>query len=75
MIGKVWNLLFGCHHRLTTRPITPVSRRDQSTYSYVACLDCGRQFYYDTRNMTMGAPVPLALVPPCHSSSALPSRS
>ena len=74
MIGKMWNLIFGCHHRSTTRPITPVNRRDRSNYSYVACLECGKQFYYDTRNMTMGAPVPLSMMAPCHTSSAVELR-
>ena len=58
MIDKLLGLLFGCHHRLITRPITPVNRHNsQPTCTYVACLECGKQFYYDTSNMRVGAPI------------------
>ena len=59
MVAVVLNMLFGCHHRRLTRPITPVpkpGRRPES--AYVACLDCGKQFHYDTTNLKMGAPIP-----------------
>ena len=71
MIGKVLDLLFGCHHRLITRPITPVHKHNcQPTCTYVACLECGKQFYYDTRNMRVGAQIPMSLSPPHHSPGA-----
>jgi hypothetical protein len=75
MIGKVFDLLFGCRHRVTSRPITPVNRQDQPFYTYIACLDCGKQFYYDTTNMRVGTPVPPALTAPYRSAGAVHSQA
>ena len=45
MIANLMNLLFGCHHKRLTRPITPVRRPGNPTGSaYVACLDCGKRY-------------------------------
>ncbi len=64
MIDFALNLLFGCHHRRLTRPITPVHRPGTpASETYVACLECGRRFPYDTQNMRIVAgprPIPLA---------------
>ena len=58
MIGKMFELLFGCHHRLITRPITPVHKPNSPpACTYVACLECGKQFNYDTRNMRIGTQI------------------
>ena len=58
MIDTVLNLLFGCRHRRITRPITPAHRPcDPPRDTYVACLECGKQFYYDMANMRVGMPV------------------
>ena len=55
MIDTVANLLFRCAHRRLTRPITPVSRPGvPSGETYVVCLDCGTQFFYDWKNMHLG---------------------
>lgn len=75
MIGKMLDLVFGCHHRLITRPITPVHRHDtQPSYTYVACLECGKQFYYDTRNMRVGTPIPASLMTPHRGSCSFQSQ-
>ena len=59
MIAKIFEFVFGCRHTRMTRPITPVYRyHSQPVHSYVACLECGKQFYYDTRDLRVGAPVP-----------------
>jgi len=59
MLAKVFEFVFGCRHRRVTRPITPAYRYySEHRYSYVACLECGKQFYYDTRNLRVGSPVP-----------------
>jgi hypothetical protein len=47
-------LLFGCRHKRITRPITPVDKTRQSAQTYVACLDCGKQFNYDAIAMRVG---------------------
>lgn len=50
----MWEL-FGCRHKRLTRPITPAHKPGtKAGAAYVACLDCGRQFHYDTQNLTMG---------------------
>jgi hypothetical protein len=61
LIDYIVNLLFRCRHRQLTRPVTPVRRGNFGPVeTYVACLDCGRQFRYDTREMRVGDPLPLA---------------
>jgi hypothetical protein len=75
MIGKMWDRLFGCRHRLITRPITPIHRHDaQPLYTYVACLECGKQFFYDTGKMHVGRPVPLSITTPDCGSGAFQSQ-
>ena len=75
MTGKILDLLFGCHHRLITRPITQVRKYDcQPSYTYVACLECGKQFYYDTRNMRVGTPIPVSLMMPNRASYSFQSQ-
>jgi hypothetical protein len=58
MIDTVLNLLFRCSHRRITRPITPVRKTGEPHGgTYVVCLDCGKQFDYDPREMRIGKPV------------------
>jgi DNA-directed RNA polymerase subunit RPC12/RpoP len=58
MIDSVLNLLFRCSHRRITRPITPVMKSGEPHgQTYVVCLDCGKQFEYDTREMRIGKPI------------------
>ncbi len=57
----ILNFLFGCRHKQLTRPITPVHKPgSQPEKTYVACLECGRQFYYDLTAMRIGTPLPRA---------------
>lgn len=32
--------------------------------AYVACLECGRQFHYDVRNMEIGPPIDATVTDP-----------
>ena len=58
MIDAMLNLLFGCRHKRITRPITPVHKPGiEPEHTYVACLDCGRQFHYDLKAMRVGTPM------------------
>jgi hypothetical protein len=58
MIDTVLNLLFRCPHRRLTRPVAPVTKAGEPhPQSYVVCLDCGKQFEYDTTQMRIGKPV------------------
>ena len=55
MIDSLLNLLFRCSHRRLTNPLTPVSKKgvpDGNTY--VVCLDCGKHFEYDLKEMRIG---------------------
>ena len=58
MIDTVLNLLFRCPHRRLTRPVTPVTKTGVPRGgAYVVCLDCGKQFAYDTTEMRIGKPI------------------
>jgi hypothetical protein len=67
MIEKLVNALFGCRHKRLTRPITPVHKPGtRSGDSYVACLECGKQFHYDPQTMRIGtamSPAPASYRP------------
>jgi len=55
MIDTVLNLMFRCPHRRLTRPVTPVTRAGvPQGETYVVCLDCGKQFPYDLKQMRIG---------------------
>jgi len=58
MIDTLLNLLFRCGHKRLTRPVTPVSRAGEPHgTTYVVCLDCGKQFSYDVKEMRIGKPI------------------
>jgi hypothetical protein len=56
MIAKLYDALFGCRHSRYSFPVTVRgrARRPQAsalTGTYVACLDCGKEFPYDWEEM------------------------
>ena len=56
MVAKLIDVLFGCRHSRYSFPVTirGKGRRPQAaalTGTYVACLDCGREFPYDWQEM------------------------
>ena len=56
MIEKLVNVFFGCRHSRYSFPVTVrrAKRRPQAaalTGTYVACLDCGKEFPYDWQQM------------------------
>jgi hypothetical protein len=58
VIDNLLNLLFRCSHRRLTTPLTPVSKTGMPhSGTYVVCLDCGKQFDYDLKEMRMGKPI------------------
>ena len=58
MIDSIVNLLFRCQHSRLTRPVTPVSKAGvPHGDTYVVCLDCGKQFGYDLKEMRVTKPV------------------
>ena len=66
MFQSIFDSLFGCSHRRTTFPITPVRKKagfidDTRIGAYVVCLDCGKEFAYDWESMRIGRPVGLPM--------------
>jgi hypothetical protein len=58
LIDTLLNLLFRCAHRRLTSPLTPVSKKGvPHGDTYVVCLDCGKQFAYDLKEMRIGKPI------------------
>jgi len=58
MIDSVLNLIFRCAHRRLTRPVTPVQAPGAPHgETDVVCLDCGKQFTYNTVLMRIGKAV------------------
>lgn len=56
MIAQLMDTLFGCRHSRYSFPVTirGSARRPQAatlTGTYVACLDCGKEFPYDWKEM------------------------
>lgn len=55
-MASLFDVLFGCHHKNFSFPITkkPGQRASAAaalTGTYVACLDCGKEFPYDWHEM------------------------
>ena len=56
MLARMLETLFGCWHSHLSFPITAKSgvRRNAASFptgTYVVCLDCGKEFPYDWREM------------------------
>ena len=55
-MASLLDILFGCSHKNVSFPITkrPGQRHSEAaslTGTYVACLDCGKEFAYDWQEM------------------------
>ena len=62
MIAKLVEAFFGCRHSRYSFPVTVrrAKYRPQAaalTGTYVACLDCGKEFAYDWDGMQIGRQV------------------
>jgi hypothetical protein len=59
MFKSLIDSLMGCSHRRTTFPLTPARSAANISRSgtYVACLDCGKEFAYDWKTMQLGRQV------------------
>jgi len=53
LFRALFNLLFGCHHRRLSWPLT---LRQPRMRTYVVCLVCGAEFDYDFRTMRICRP-------------------
>lgn len=77
MLQTILNTLFGCAHQRTTFPLTPA--RKSAAYSasgrsgaYVVCLDCGKEFSYDWKEMRVGEAVqPMEVSTPARVTATL----
>lgn len=60
---KLLDVLFGCSHSRYTFPRTAKSGSPaaSTTGVYVVCLDCGREFPYDWRQMKVVPSPPVAV--------------
>jgi hypothetical protein len=55
VIDSILNLMFRCSHRRLTRPVSRATRAGEPHgQAYVVCLDCGKQFAYDVKEMKIG---------------------
>jgi hypothetical protein len=60
MFHRLLDLLFGCRHKRTTRPITPVKKTNGiPNETYVSCLECGKRLSYDLATMKNADCVPV----------------
>jgi RNase P subunit RPR2 len=53
---SIFDLVFGCSHQRCSFPITVRSARHRTvaaslTGTYVVCLDCGKEYPYDWKEM------------------------
>lgn len=56
MLGKMFDAVFGCWHThysfpISVRPGSRCNRAASLTGTYVVCLDCGKEFPYDWKEM------------------------
>lgn len=55
MLSRILDALFGCGHKRYSFPITVKKGRRSAaasvTGTYVVCLDCGKEFPYDWKQM------------------------
>jgi predicted transcriptional regulator len=63
MFVGLMDLLFGCTHRRYTFPMTakpgqPRPEVASVTGTYVVCLDCGKEFAYDWKQMKVVSAAP-----------------
>lgn len=78
MLQSILNTLFGCAHHRTTFPLTPSRRGAANSGSvrsgaYVVCLDCGKEFSYDWKEMRVGdAVTPIAVPAQAGVTATLP---
>jgi hypothetical protein len=68
MLQSLLNAFLGCSHKRTTFPLTEARTARKRTY--VSCLDCGREFDYNWKQMKISEPdTPVAVsssVPAIH---------
>ena len=61
MMNSLLSTIFGCSHNRTTFPLTP-SRKSRladgaRSGTYIVCLDCGKEFDYNWKEMRIGGAI------------------
>ena len=56
MLQSILSSFLGCSHQRATFPLTS-GRQSGASRTYIACLDCGKEFAYNWQEMRVGAPV------------------
>jgi hypothetical protein len=61
MLEKLTDLFFGCSHKNYSFPMTTRTGQRRSgaalaTGTYIVCLDCGKEFAYDWKQMKVVSP-------------------
>jgi hypothetical protein len=66
MLTSLLASIFGCSHDRTTFPLTPSRRTQLSSEArqrtYIVCLDCGKEFDYNWKEMRVGNAVAVSPV-------------
>jgi hypothetical protein len=60
MLNSLIGFMFGCSHSKTTFPMTPSLKARLAGVrrgTYIVCLDCGKEFDYDWKEMRVGSAV------------------
>lgn len=75
MMFNLFDMLFGCWHKNYSFPITARGDRRRTaaakiTGTYVVCLDCGKEFPYDWKEMKIVSASPEPLVQPIRAEAA-----
>lgn len=73
MLNSLFEIVFGCAHRRTTFPLTPSRnlRRAEGARggTYIVCLDCGKEFDYNWKEMRIGSPTAQVAASVLHDQS------
>ncbi len=54
MLESLVSYLFGCSHVRTTFPMRRKSSPENRQGTYIVCLDCGKEFDYNWKEMRAG---------------------
>lgn len=60
MMNSLLSMILGCSHKRTTFPLTPSLKSRLSdgarSRTYIVCLNCGKEFEYNWKEMRIGSP-------------------
>lgn len=72
MLNLLLDTFFGCSHRNTGFPITPLSKGLRKRFdTYVVCLDCGKELPYSWEEMRVVSGSPKSVPPVAEQMGSL----